>query len=154
MQSNSQTLIKIVTTFALTVGVTGIMSQPSSADSSSYLCRSIDNYPATVYRQYPDAPVTTLIIWTDKYNWMYPPQERCEIVSGNFQLAQDNNLSFLTYTPKTDQSPYNRVCATDVVGGDCRQYLFTLPNNGKAPEETIGELLDIMDGFRNAPLRQ
>lgn len=64
------------------------------------------------------------------------------------------NLNFQVCHASTDESPYNIVCATDVACGDCSQYLFTLPNNGKNPEETIGDLLDIIDGLRGKDLEQ
>ena len=77
-----------------------------------------------------------LIQWVKKIG-TWTPQERCKVVSSNFQKAQqEGSLQYLT---NATQGSSNVICAATEVGGSCKTLIMTLrPSDNSA--QLLGEI--------------
>ncbi len=100
---------------AMTLALSNLTINPPAANAQSinYSCQSYQGGFATVGRS--SLGVRPIITWDSR-------QPVCNTVSGRFQVARENgNLRFIVREE-------NRVCGTNMYGGECRNLLFATDN--------------------------
>jgi hypothetical protein len=103
--------------FLPTIGVNPIKAQPVPIRQFNYSCQFSQQNYLTVATS--PVRIRSVINWENQ-------QEMCNTISERFQIARDNgNLAFLV-------RENNRVCGTNIYGGDCRNLLFAADTVGNA----------------------
>ncbi len=130
---------------------TGILNQPSYAESRSFYCDQIDGVPVTFART-QDGRKMPVIYWATKNSFPPPwtPVRRCQDVSRRFQMNFDNGtLKFINTGRLLKQSV---VCGAIRKDDPCtyKTLLFTLKGNSD-PKSVLTNLLDRRElGIRNS----
>ncbi len=135
---NNTFLAKILTGFAITLGVTTINTQSSMAQNNKYTCAQLNgNYQTFLKTTRGNIP---MISWVSD-NWSeLTPKERCITVSQRFQTYSDAGL--LRYLRTGNANNQRVICAAQFRGGECsiNNVLITLKsdqNAGKVLEELL-----------------
>jgi hypothetical protein len=119
--------------FLPTIGVNSTDAQSMPSGQFNYSCQSSQQSYVTIAAS--PVRIRPLINWERR-------QDTCNTVSERFQTARDNgNLRFLV-------RENNRVCGTNIYGGECRNLLFTADTGDNAQRL----LRNIIDG-NSAPGR-
>lgn len=120
---------------------------------TKFVCGAWRDTPMTV-AQTPrgDVPVIYWVSdWVNDSDSDLSPQNRCEIVSENFQQAYDRGeLRYLTVGKKNNA---DIVCVAEYDGGPCQSQLFTL-KPGSDPEDSLLQLMNINRSASPSPLEQ
>jgi hypothetical protein len=125
-----QPLIGLVVVFGNSIAAS------QSAHNRTYYCSEYRGVPAT-FVQTSRVPLP-IIRWVS-VDLPIPPEQRCQIVSRNFQIAHDRgSLRYIRIGPMNSQPV---VCATNRKGGKCQDLLFTL-KPGSNPKYILKKLLD------------
>ncbi len=131
-----------VITTSIVLLLASFPAAPSLAQSAKkvefYCGRTNDIYPATMLAVRGNEP-RTIVVWRNKFGKM-SPQQRCETISRQFQVALDRgNLNFLV--PGIDrQTGHGLICAVKSRENQCdaKQMLFALRNQQDAQEIVRG----------------
>ncbi|MBO3457155.1 COP23 domain-containing protein [Aetokthonos hydrillicola Thurmond2011] len=133
-----------------------IISQRSNAQTptNSYFCgKSKDGVPTTFART-PAGDKIQIIRWEKKrIVGNYTPEDRCNIVSHNFQKAsQDDVLNYIT----TGRSPngYPVLCAAERYGEACSYILLTIVEKNDDTAKRVIENLAALGAVANGPVVQ
>lgn len=137
------TLSTILAAGTIAVGGLSIASQPSQAQSTTFVCETTGGTPTT-YAVTPRGYVP-VIRWVSHHfsGSGYTPQQRCAEVTSRFQTYyNDGSLNFITTGIMNDQPV---VCVTGTYGGSCTGLLFTL-KQGENASRVIQQLFDVRVG--------
>jgi hypothetical protein len=148
----NNTLSTILTFITLTMGLGIVQSQPTYAQSTTFVCGVSEGKPATVAAT-PRGNIPIILWVSNKFTGAgYNPQRRCEEVSPRFQKLYDQGaLTFIT-AGYLNRQPV--ICATGSAGGLCNSdnLLYTL-KRGQDAARTIQRLNEIRGGA-SGPLRE
>ena len=127
-----------VSVFAPILTLAPFSTQPSQAGSSQFVCQNVNGVPTTVFKTPGNsAPV---VVWKTK-EFDRSPKQRCIEVTANFNRAVTKyGLTFLTTDKRKN---LENVCASNEIGGSCKQHLFSLPKqmNTSAAIDKLGSNL-------------
>lgn len=125
-------------------GMGAIISSPSYANGTVFLCDTSGSIPKTVARN-SSGRTLTVINWVSEYfsGSGYDSVTRCQEVSARFQKARNNGS--LDYITAGIVNGYPVVCTT-TPGGSCnsQNVLFTLKRNANAAV-VLQRLFDVRD---------
>lgn len=125
-------------------GITAVSSlfvfqSESKAQEQKFYCGESNGVPTTFADKLGSQDIA-IIRWTKPWSEEFTPQRRCEIVSEQFQKADEQgSLNHIT-SGYWDGSPV--VCGTSSHGGSCEIVLFTLRKEDN-PIEAVNQLLGI-----------
>jgi hypothetical protein len=139
----NQFFTSLFITTTITIGALTICIEPSSAQTTKYLCdKGRDDVPTT-YAITVSGKKIAVIRWVNNWGGDNTPESRCQKVSANFQEASEKGLlKYLTYGVKNRQK---MICVASEYGGPCQQMLFTLKNNDD-PDQVLKDMLSV--GYR------
>jgi hypothetical protein len=132
----------VLTGFAIAIGTTITLNQPSNAVSATFYCGKTNGVPTTFVRT-QDGKNLPMIRWVSDIfrGTKLTPQHRCQEVSRRFQSNYDNGT--LRYIKAGMLNGQAVVCATTQKDAACsdKNLLFTL-QRGSDPDATVRKLFD------------
>ncbi|KAB8330989.1 hypothetical protein SD80_025810 [Scytonema tolypothrichoides VB-61278] len=132
----------VLTGFAIAIGTTITLNQPSNAVNATFRCGKTNGVPTTFVRT-QDGKNLPMIRWVSDIfrGTKLTPQHRCQEVSRRFQSNYDNGT--LRYIKAGMLNGQAVVCATTQKDAACsdKNLLFTL-GRGSDPDATVRKLFD------------
>jgi hypothetical protein len=110
---------------SVALGLLPFTAQPGHAAEDRYYCGKINDTPTTMMRT-PRRDVPLVMWLTKTFGSTWTPENRCDLVSKQFQAAHEANQKFLTIGKKND---FDIICAARVAGGNCERQLLTIPKS-------------------------
>lgn len=143
---------KMLATGAIVFSSIVTMSQPSSAQTTTYFCgTSRDGIPTTFARTATGRKIA-VIRWEKQWSKKYPPRARCQEVSRRFQKAsEDEVLNYLTMGRINDQ---NVLCAASRYGDSCSPEYLLLTLRPEEDPSVFIENLRQLGSVASGPLIQ
>jgi hypothetical protein len=133
----------------ISCGLLLINSEIAHSSFYSYYCNRYNGIPTTFVLTNRGA--LPIIRWVSVNLPSATPEQRCQTVSRNFQIAYEKgNLKFIT-TGEMNNQPV--VCTTAHINGSCQDLLFTL-RPGSNPKAILRRLLDRRGLAAGNPLNQ
>jgi len=134
-------ILSTIAASAIAFGSIAAFSQPSFAQRGKtvFFCGKSSAGIPTTYARTASGKRIPLIRWQIFWNNEYTPEKRCQIVSQNFQKAEEEGV--LNYLTTGVFNNLNVICATRQYGGSCDRVLFTLSD-----EDNPNEVLDALFG--------
>ena len=134
-----QLFARILVGFALAIGATATISQPTTAASNRYTCDIRNGIPTTL-AHIPSKGRVSLIHWVSSWTPQTPLQ-RCQEISKRFQTFSDNRLLKYIKTGQVNSLPV--LCVASTKNSRCQEnmVLVTL-EPGSNPHETLSQILD------------
>lgn len=132
----------VLTGFAIAIGTTLTLNQPSNAVGATFYCGKTNGVPTTYVRT-QDGKNLPMIRWVSDVfrGTRLTPQQRCQEVSRRFQSNYDNGT--LRYIKAGMLNGQPVVCAATQTNTGCtdKTLLFTL-KRGSDPDATARKLFD------------
>lgn len=134
----SKSLKNLLVANTIAIGFVATLSQSSAAQTpDSYFCGTSKDGVPTTYLEMATGKRRAIVRWVKNWNSNFPPQKRCEMVSKNFQQANESGeLEYLTTKKVRGQTI---ICSTRRYGTPCNNVLFTV-NEAQNPSEVIDDL--------------
>jgi hypothetical protein len=130
---------------SVALGLLPFTAQPGHAAEDRYYCGKINDTPTTMMRT-PRRDVPLVMWLTKTFGSTWTPENRCDLVSKQFQAAHEANQKFLTIGKKND---FDIICAARVAGGNCERQLLTIPKSMN-PSASLNALGNITSGLASA----
>lgn len=145
----AQFFAQLLTGFALALGATAAMNQPSMAQTNKYFCAVLNSTPTTFVRT--QRGNISMIRWVSYTTQEWPPKRRCLEVSARFQRFYDSGTLKTIGTGTVNNQSV--LCAVSSSGDYCtnNNVLLTLPP-GSDRHEALQTLLDIRALASGRPL--